>query len=365
MTSRIIEYIDLENLALDLENPRLPVSFRNEQRDTKSIINWLLRDASIIELMTAIGENGFFVGEALLVTKVKADDIYTVVEGNRRLASLLLLSNPKLAKIHNKKIQHVLDETSHRPTEIPCIIFEDRKDILIYLGYRHITGIKTWSLVSKARYLSQLKVQYDGSISEQSKELAKQIGSRSDYVKKLLVSYLIYEEIEENGFYNIPELDDTNFYFNYISDSLSKENIRKFIGANVQGDDPLKNFSSSNLKELIFWFFKKNEKGKSLVLGNSTDLKKLNSILSNAEALEYFRNTGDLSVAENYVNQSPDTYSEEISKASRVLKFANSFIHKVPRHNVTDIELLKEINGICKTMRDVIIGKEDKKDDWD
>jgi hypothetical protein len=44
--------------------------------------------------MLAIGQHDFFIGEALLV--VKNGDNFTVVEGNRRLTSLKLLSNPSL-----------------------------------------------------------------------------------------------------------------------------------------------------------------------------------------------------------------------------------------------------------------------------
>jgi hypothetical protein len=63
----------------------------------------LLEDESIIELMLAIGQHDFFVGEALLV--VKNGDGFTVVEGNRRLTSLKLLSNPSLATIRVNKVK--------------------------------------------------------------------------------------------------------------------------------------------------------------------------------------------------------------------------------------------------------------------
>jgi len=319
MTSQEIEHIDLKNLHLDLESPRLPLLFKKGNRNTEDIVNQLLEDASIIELMTAIGQNGFFVGEALLVTKAEKGNAYTVVEGNRRLTSLLLLNNPDLASIHKKKIQQVLEQTIERPDKIPCIVFGTRDEIANYIGYRHITGIKSWSLVAKAHYLNQLKKQSNDPISHQSKKLAKQIGSRSDYVKKLLVSYLIYEEIERNAFYKISGLNETTFYFNTIPDSLNKENIRRFIGIDLQNDEPLMHFEKNNLKELIHWFFEKNTNGKSKVLGSSSDLKKLNNVLSNNDTLEYFRSTGDLTAAEAKVYQSPGLYSEEIFKVTTKL----------------------------------------------
>jgi hypothetical protein len=65
----------------------------------------MLEDESIIELMLAIGQHDFFVGEALLV--VKNGDGFTVVEGNRRLTSLKLLSNPSLATIRVNRINFI------------------------------------------------------------------------------------------------------------------------------------------------------------------------------------------------------------------------------------------------------------------
>lgn len=121
--SKNIKHIPLNNLKLDLENPRLPISFRKFQRIQPSIINWLLEDTSIIKLMLAIGQNDFFIGEALLVIKSDKPETYIVVEGNRRLASLFLLSDSSLADIHTRKIEKVLQETKFRQTHIPCIIF--------------------------------------------------------------------------------------------------------------------------------------------------------------------------------------------------------------------------------------------------
>ena len=299
-----ITHIPLNNLSLDLENPRLPLAFRKNQRTQESIINWLLEDASIIELMLAIGVNDFFIGEALLVIKSNESEIYIVVEGNRRLAALLLLSSPNLATIHTRKIAKVLKETHFRPTEIPCIIFQERAEILQYLGYRHITGIKSWSLVAKARYLnSLLKMTQGATLSESARELAKKIGSRSDYVKKILVSYEVYLIIEDEGFYKIPSLDETSFHFTYIADSFAKEHIRQFIAVDLNLENPLEHLNQAHLKELINWFFRKNENNKSQVLGNSEQLKQLNDVLSNQEALQNFREQGSLRQALKYLKR--------------------------------------------------------------
>ncbi len=165
-----IQHIKLDDLRLDNLNPRLPSNFHNKSEN--EIIKWMLEDESIIELMLAIGQHGFFIGEALLV--IKDGDNYKVVEGNRRLTSLKLLSNPSLATIRKNTVKQVLAETTQRPDYIPCIVFSDKSDITQYLGYRHVTGIKSWSVASKAKYLYSLLNTLDSTgLKNQSKELAK------------------------------------------------------------------------------------------------------------------------------------------------------------------------------------------------
>ena len=358
-----IKHIPLNNLSLDLENSRLPISLRKSQRTQESIINWLLENASIIELMLAIGQNDFFIGEALLVIKSDEPAKYIVVEGNRRLTSLFLLSDPSLAEIHTRKIEKVLQETDFRPTNIPCIIFQQRSEILQYLGYRHITGIKPWSLVAKARYLHGLFENIpETTFTKASRELAKKIGRRSDYVKNILISYQIYMIIEDSSFYKIPNLDETTFHFTYITDSLSKEYIRDFIGVDLSKEEPLNNLNEKQLEELINWFFRKNEHNNSQVLGSSEQLEKLDDVLSSVEALQYFREQGSLKQALKYVKQSEDTFHNDIADALQLLKHAQSYIHNVENHYSTDIDVLKEINGLCRVMRDGIQGKDDE---WD
>ncbi len=322
MNNQKIDFINLEELHLDFQNPRLPIETSNED----DIIEWMLADASILELMLAIGQNDFFIGEALLVIKENKD--YIVLEGNRRLTALKILNNPNLATIHTRKIGQILDETKERPTSIPCIIFKTREEILKYLGYRHVTGIKSWGILAKAKYLTQLReLSTERNFKQQARELAKQIGSKSDYVVRLITGYEIYKAIEDNNFYKISKLDKTTFHFNYIADSLRRENINSFININLNSDKPLEKLNKNNLEKLIYWFFEKNSQNRSRVLGNSTDLTKLNQVLGSEEATNKFLNGDSLDDAVDSLEFSDDRFTRELSYSLKNLENANSFIH--------------------------------------
>ncbi|WP_417690246.1 hypothetical protein [Pseudidiomarina sp.] len=363
MESQNIEFINIDKLKLDKENPRLPSNFKHKDLSQKDIINWMLGDASIIELMLAIGNSGFFIGEALLVIQSDAGE-YTVVEGNRRLTSALLLSNPDLANLHKKKIEKVLNETLERPTDLPCIIFQSRSDINKYLGYRHVTGVKSWGILQKARYLSELKNELTSfSFHKQCRELAKSIGSRSDHVRKLLIAYGLYEMIEDNGFFGINGLDETTIYFNYFSDSLSRDNIRRFIGIDIGSDTPFDEVNIDNLKELTKWFFERNDQNKTRLIGDSKHLSMLDAVLGDSEARDYFQEgKGSINDAYQIVSVSGDSFFHEIELALAGLKRAQSILHNVEDHtNSGSVKSkLREIFSLAKNMKTVIEASDDE-----
>ncbi len=360
-----IEFIELDKLYLDRENPRLPSKLRGSKSTDSEIVNWMLQDASIIELMLAIGEAGFFVGEAILVVFDEAIGKYVVIEGNRRLTSVLLLNKPELAELHKKKIEKVLLEVEHKPVEIPCIVFDERSDITQYLGYRHVTGVKSWGILSKARYLDELSKGLEvDDLTAKCREIAKTIGSRSDHVRKLLIAFGIYEQVEDNGFFGIPNLDESTIYFNYFADSLGKENIRKYIGVDLQSDSPLSDLNISTLEELTGWFFRKNDNGATRVLGNSEQLKMLNEVIADSESFNYFQGgSGTIREAYNLITVTADSYHNEIEIALSALKRANSMSHNVKEHHTSDLVKLREIFEIAKAMKSVIQSK--RTEDWD
>jgi hypothetical protein len=355
--SKNIEYIKVDDLDFDFKNPRLPIQAKSENE----IIEWMLQDASILELMLAIGQSGFFVGEAILV--VPQGRKYIVIEGNRRLTAVKLLNYPELATLHKRKVKEILKETQERPKEIPCLVFEKREEILKYLGYRHVTGVKSWGVLAKAKYLSQLREYYKNkSLHEQSRELAKEIGSKSNYVKRLLIGYEIYEIIEDNGFYKIPRLDKTTFHFNYIADFLNRGNINRFVGVDLDKENPLEEVNEENLETLTRLFFEKNDQNRSRVLGNGDDLKKLNEVLGNKKATKHFLDGESLDDAFKSLEESESSFRNELYEAKNTLQNAQSYVHKI-EYDESLIENLKEIVEICKSLKNSLEDK--KKDEWD
>ncbi len=351
-----LKNIKFDQFIIDDRNPRLPQSLHDKSEEV--IIEYMLLEASTLELMQAIGENDFFPGEQLLVVKEK--EKYRVIEGNRRLIAVKLLNNPEKATVQKSKVDKIYSEAVYKPTDIPCLIFDDASDILKYLGYRHITGIKSWGLLEKVRYLDQMRNDLfsDKSFIQTSRELAKMIGSRVDWVKRALSGFEIYKHIEENGFYRIRDLDETTFFFGYISDCLNRRNIENYLGVDLSTENPVENLNYVNIKKWIHWLFEKNDQNKTRLKGKSNELNMLNSIIGNNEALYAFDEKGyELSKAYELTDDLDSVFEKAIKGSLSSLEQADSLVHKVNHFYVDfeeDIKSMKRISTkIQRTREDI------------
>ena len=275
----------------------------------------------------------------------------------------MLLNNPQLADVQKTKIQKVLEETEKRPTQIPCLVFNSEAEIHNYLGYRHITGIKEWRLLEKARYLNGLRKSNFSNLNldQASREIAKVIGSRKDYVKRILVGFEVYQAIEDEAFYRIRDLDDTTFYFNYIADSLNRGNISNFLGIELDSEKPTENLNITNLTKWTHWLFEKNDQNKTRLIGDSYDLNSLNTILGNAEATIAFDEKGyTLEKAKELTCELDSQFKSYIKKSVEALEFADRMVTRVNIFYEEVEDDLKNLRALTTKIGRTIQDKEDE-----
>jgi hypothetical protein len=326
--------ISINQLRFDPDNPRLPKNV-NGKNDAE-IIKRMLEKANLIELMLSIAEQGYFAGELLLVVP-SGDNNYCVIEGNRRLAATKLLLDPKLALTRSASVIEISNSLKSEDREslkkLPVLIFKDRNDILYYLGYRHITGVETWGALAKARYLDQLFDYARQSQRTQSlfpdneninnpiifKELAQSIGSRADYVAKILTGFAIYKKLEEKNFFDT-NIDIEESGFSLLTTALGYKNIPKFLGLENNRDVSLEGLNISSLQELVNWMFVKSN-GQKTKLGESRNLGLLDNVLSSDIATQKLREGFTLQEANNWVSSSEEAIFENLlQKVNEQLK---------------------------------------------
>ena len=89
--------VNTDLLKLDVRNPRL-ITSAAEMRTDDAVIRELHDEGELSELLQSISSNGYLDFEPLVVTLIKATDKQlTVLEGNRRLAAIRVLTDKTLA----------------------------------------------------------------------------------------------------------------------------------------------------------------------------------------------------------------------------------------------------------------------------
>lgn len=155
-----IRSIPLENLLIDLQNPRYDP--RTSQREAISTIAHDQR-GKLVNLAEDIVERGLNPSELIVVLPTEEPNIYSVLEGNRRIAALKLVSSPtlisslglsqSLTKRYNTLVERGKDTL---PKEVSCVVLS-REDANYWIRLKHTgenegVGIVMWDGRSKHRF---------------------------------------------------------------------------------------------------------------------------------------------------------------------------------------------------------------------
>ena len=357
VNAKSVAHTSVELLDFDSLNPRLP-NYLNKGDDGE-VIDWMLKEANIVELMGSIGTQGYFEGEPLIVvpSKTKAKH-FEVVEGNRRLTAVKLLHNPELASTRKAAVSEAAKAAQIKPVKLPVLEFESRDEVLRFLAYRHITGIEPWNPLQKARYLKQLAASGDFKKlkkDELRKRLAKEIGSNSNYVARMMAGLAVYDAIQDANYFDLPGLDEKKVSNSYslLTTALTYSAIAKHIGMEGPTDDEIRGLDKKHLKELTSWIFEENSEHQTR-LGESRNLEKLARIVAEPKALEKFRGGRPLAEADLLTSGPHDAFRVSLSEAKARLETARDCVQMIEAFSTEDSEQLKEIQKLSRLLSNYV-----------
>lgn len=302
MTSQIIvetpksAEIALADLELDEANPRFgdPVGKASSQRQ---VLDKIVEEFGVDDLLSSMSVNGYFSAEPIVVRKKDGADKYVVVEGNRRVAACLMLSGNARAENQaqraEKFVQSWGEHGSPKLDPVPAIIFEQgvKKNLLSYLGVRHIASSKSWDSYAKAAWVA--RVIRENALTV--REVAMMIGDQHRTIERLLQGYYVAQQLIDSGDFR-PE-DSVRkgrgsvsaYPFSWIYTILGYSAARKFLGVENQLDvTKEKPIESEHLKKggvLMRAMFGDSKAGKNAAVNDSRQLGTLASVLVNPEKL--------------------------------------------------------------------------------
>lgn len=344
--------IEVGRLDFDRNNPRFPQNIA--QGAIEDLLQRFVRDERLLEIVESIGNHGFFPGEPLLVVP-EGRGRYRVVEGNRRLAALKLLSGELEPPTGRTSIEDAVAAAEFRPEQVQCLAFDDENEILRYLGFRHITGIKAWSALQKARYAERMYQKYKSLPEEEGlRLLARETGSRRDTVGQMLTALKLYDRAEEKNFFGLPIVPE-QIEFSVLGTALSYSALTEFLGLQSRSDIKVKGLEERALKDLFDWLFVVEGRSKPIVT-ESRNLRKLAAVVSSDTAVKELRKSGNLDQAYELSSGPEEALSDSLRTALRRLETAQALVPKVPKISDEHLELAEGLADTAAAVQDVVFG---------
>ncbi len=288
------ETAELENLNFDRTNPRLAEFGIQSTATDEEIIRILWETMDVRELTQSIAASGFFQHEPLIVAREARKLV--VIEGNRRLAAVKLLVEPSLAQHLNVDVPPLTTTAVAKLQKLP-VVYMDRKSAWRTLGFKHVNGPAKWSSFAKAKYIADVHNDYSVPLAE----IAEQIGDRHRTVERLYRGLMVLNQAEKRRVFKRENKWHSRFAFSHLYTGLELDGISTFLGINdddVENREPVPRTKIQELGEVMSWLYGNREKGEvPVVEKQNPNLRELDAVLKNREAVAALRNERDLSSA--------------------------------------------------------------------
>ena len=222
-----VKRVLIKNIILDLNNPR-----HTPKKTQKEIIEYLAQHTTgFVKLAESIIAHGLNPTDLPILYK-KSKNKFVVLEGNRRIATLILLNDPN--KISDENINESfrsLHENSKLriPKFIDCVVYDDleNKDSKYWIKLKHTgsndgVGVVRWDPIQQARF-----------------------------AKKTAPPLLFFNYAEKHGI-SVTNVDESN-----LKRLISTPIVRKKIGINIKDGKIVPILSNAIVKNNIKKIFEK------------------------------------------------------------------------------------------------------------
>ena len=281
--------INTVDLLFDAQNPR--ILERGSDLSQTDILRVLWEDFAVDEIAFSIAANGFFDHEPLMGEVVAADDEkIVVIEGNRRLAAVRLLTNDDLRiELGATGLPSISTEETQALRTLPVITCE-RKVIWQFIGFKHVNGAQPWDSYAKAEYIAYVR----NGIGAALDDIAKSIGDRHSTVRRLYRAYMALRQAETIDVYQVDDRARKHFSFSHLYTGLDYEGIARFTG--VTGEDsydsksPVPTEKLEPFGEFCVWLWgSKSQDRAPLIRSQNPDLRNLDKILRSEDGVAAIR----------------------------------------------------------------------------
>lgn len=357
---------EIHALRLDLDNPRLQTGDDFDAATEEEVVEILCDIAALDELVLSICTNSYLNLEPLIIHGPNGGP-YKVLEGNRRLAAIRIISNPSLAARLGIKI----------PAPVPDAVAQSIKKVLVYrvpnpddarefIGFKHINGPQRWDAFAKARYVTNWYKASLGSITID--EIAAKMGDNNNTLRSYIYAVLILDQAEATGQWSLEDRPVTRgrFAFSHLYTALGREQYQEFLGlttgwSNKPPLKPIKKAYLGNLGEVLSYMYgSQSDNRTSLIRSQNPDLKDLGLAIADPRARIALQNRATLEKALDELKEPASAFHDALVVANLRLDRAIDLMIRYPGGDAAIDELVDEIFERADTLKTMNDKKRDR-----
>lgn len=362
------ENLPLEYLFLDPNNPRFTGPDWEYVQDDEihlpvhqnKAAQRLLKEFSADKLRINMEVNGYLPIDRIVVRKI-TDEIYIVLEGNRRVAAA------KSIGPYSSDGQKISEEVVDSTKSIPCLVYtgDDSDAAWVFQGIRHITGINDWSSYNKAKLLVEQMDREELTLTDAGRKFGLSAYGAGQWVR----GYRAFKQAKEETDY-VTEIDERVYpYFQELF-GRSSSAMKEWLEWN-EGDRKFHNIA--NLNEFVGWFYPRtsledeNLNGTSAsgdwekrIIGKQDDIRQLSWLRTmSPKYFEIFRSENDLEKA--YSRARFDEIEKEQDKSSHLaedslskIEISAKTLENLPISIIKNNDLNNRLNTLIERIENAI-----------
>ena len=326
---RQVTHVLLDHLMLDDKNPRFGLQDRSASQE--QILDHIVETFGVDDVLSSLAVNGYFEAEPLVCRKIQGSENVTVVEGNRRLAACLIITRSERASNQARRSDEFsrlwVEHGQQQIDPVPAIIFdtnEQEREILSYLGVRHIASAQPWDSYAKAAWVAQIVETNELDI----RDVSKMIGDRHRTVNRMLEGYYLVKQLTETGYFNQQDSirrgkgSVTDYPFSWVYTILGYTAIRNFLElTNTEAQrDPIDEVNLDKAALLLRSMFGDKARGRNAAIGDSRQIGSLASAFANKEKVQLLEQGKTLSEIDILTQPIEDRLSDGLGSIRDTLR---------------------------------------------
>lgn len=361
----------LDLLELDLQNPRLQTGTELNATSEKEVIETLYEIAALDELVTSICTNKYLNLEPFIVWGKSATGPFTVLEGNRRLAAIKLISDPALAaEIGVTLPPKISPAVVASFQEILVNRVKRREDSREFIGFKHINGPQRWDAYAKAKYVTDW---YKGELGHPDAisidEIAAKMGDNNNTMRAYIYAILILEQADESDVWSLSDRPKTRgrFAFSHLYTALGREEYQQALGLTKGWSSrpslhPISKRHLPDLGEILGYLYGSVSDARvSLIKSQNPDLRDVGYAIARPEARSILKARGELDAARDASKDPNDAFSDALVAATLRLERAIVLLPRFSGNDERVSKLIRQIFEQADTLATMVERKDSRK----